>query len=238
MSNKSKIEWTESTWNPVTGCTKISEGCENCYAYTMAKRLKAMKNIRYSNGFNVTLHEDLIERPYEWKKPRLVFVNSMSDLFHEYIPLDFIQKLFKVMNDTPMHTYQILTKRSKRLSEIFHQLKWTKNIWIGVSVENNSTLERITDLEVVPARIKFVSFEPLIEGINELKLNNINWVIVGGESGPKARPIQAEWVKDIRDYCVKNRIPFFFKQWGGTRKHKTGRLLDERTWDELPDCNI
>ncbi len=234
MSSMSKIEWTESTWNPVTGCTKITAGCENCYAYTMAKRLKAMGNPRYKNGFEVTLHEDLIELPLKWKKPKRIFVNSMSDLFHEKVPFDFIKRTFEVMNKTPRHNYQILTKRSKRLVELAPFLKWSPNIWQGVTVENNTVLDRIEDLKIVPARIKFLSLEPLIGPLGEIDFNHIDWVIVGGESGPAARPMKIEWVRQIRESCIKQNTPFFFKQWGGIRKHITGRILDNRTWDEYP----
>ncbi len=235
MGSISKIEWTESTWNPVTGCTKISAGCTNCYAYTMAKRLQAMNNPRYKNGFNITLHEDLLTLPLSWKKPKKIFVNSMSDLFHEEVPEEFIYKIFKIMNQTPWHNYQILTKRSNRLLELAPFINWTTNIWQGVTIENNSVANRINDLKQIPAYIRFLSLEPLIGPIKNLDLSGIHWVIVGGESGPAARPMMIEWVREIRDYCIKQNIPFFFKQWGGVQKHLTGRILDMRTWDEYPD---
>lgn len=238
MANRSNIEWTDSTWNPVTGCSKVSSGCANCYAFRMAKRLKAMGNPRYKNEFDVTLHEDLLEEPFKWKKPRLIFVNSMSDLFHEEVALDFICKVFDTMNDTPHHTYQILTKRSERLRELSSELEWSHNIWQGVSVENASTEYRISNLRYVPARIRFISFEPLIGPLNYLDLKEIHWVIVGGESGPGARPMEVQWVRDIRDTCLKQDVPFFFKQWGGVQKHLTGRLLDGEIWDQYPQIEL
>lgn len=234
MAGKSKIEWTEVTWNPVTGCNKVSQGCKNCYAERMAKRLKAMGNPRYINGFNVTLHYDLIDAPRKWKKPRMIFVNSMSDLFHEDIPLDFIQKIFKTMNETQHHTYQILTKRTDRLMELSPYLVWSKNIWIGTSVENMKVKYRIDSLKTIPANVRFLSCEPLLGPLDNLNLNGIHWVIVGGESGPRARPMKKEWVIDIRDQCKAQNVPFFFKQWGGVQKHRHGRLLENRTYDEYP----
>ena len=237
MGLLSKIEWTESTWNPVTGCTKISDGCVNCYACIMAKRLQSMGNPRYKNGFDLTLHEDLIDLPLYWKKSKIIFVNSMSDLFHEDIPFDFIRKIFDVMNKTPWHNYQILTKRSKRLAEVSNLLKWTPNIWQGVTIENDKVIDRINDLKLTPAHIKFLSLEPLIGPLDDLDLVGIHWVIVGGESGPNSRPMKVEWVRSIRDYCVEYNIPFFFKQWGGPRKHLTGRTLDNKTWDQYPEMS-
>ena len=234
MATKSSIEWTESTWNPITGCTKISPGCKHCYAERMAKRLKAMGSPNYADGFKLTLHEHVLELPLTWKKPQTIFVNSMSDLFHKNVPLEFIQKVFDVMNKTPWHTYQVLTKRSDRLKELNKELIWGKNIWIGVSVENQEYTYRIEDLRNTGAYIKFLSNEPLIGPIRKLKLKNIRWVIVGGESGPKARPMNEEWVLDIKDQCKEAGVPFFFKQWGGTNKKKAGRILEGRTWDELP----
>lgn len=234
MAGYSNIEWTEITWNPVTGCTKVSQGCKHCYAERMAKRLSAMGNPRYKNGFNVTLHEDLITLPYSWKKPRKVFVNSMSDLFHEEVPIDFIQSIFETMNNTPQHTYQILTKRSKRLKELSPFLNWTPNIWMGVSVENSDVLFRIEDLRTTGAFIKFLSCEPLLGPLDNMNLEGIHWVIVGGESGPKARPMKEEWVWDIKLQCERNNIAFFFKQWGGVQKHRNGRILKGKTYDEFP----
>lgn len=234
MATKSSIEWTESTWNPITGCNKISPGCKFCYAERMSKRLKAMGSANYENGFKLTLHEHVLELPLKWKKPQTIFVNSMSDLFHKNVPLEFIQKVFNVMNRTPWHTYQVLTKRSDRLKELSKQIEWGKNIWLGVSVENQDYTFRIDDLRNTGALLKFLSIEPLIGPVRKLKLKNIHWVIVGGESGPKARPMKPEWVLDIKDQCVEAGVPFFFKQWGGTNKKKAGRLLEGRTWDELP----
>ncbi|MEK4479579.1 phage Gp37/Gp68 family protein [Paenibacillus sp. FSL R5-0876] len=237
MAGSSHIEWTEATWNPVTGCSKVSEGCKNCYALTMAKRLKAMENPRYVNGFDVTLHHDLIEMPLRWKKPKKIFVNSMSDMFHENIPLDFIKEVFKVMNEAHWHTFQILTKRSQRLLDVSAELKWTDNIWQGVSVENNRVTDRIDHLRQTPAKVKFLSCEPLLGSLPNLNLDGIHWVIVGGESGARARPMKEEWVYEIRDQCVEQKVAFFFKQWGGVQKFRNGRLLDGRTWDEYPEVD-
>lgn len=230
----SKIEWTESTWNPVTGCTKISSGCKNCYAERMAKRLKMMGQPNYVNGFNVTVHEHVLEYPLRWKKPQIIFVNSMSDLFHEEVPDDFIFKVFDIMKKAFWHQFQILTKRSERLKAIATKINWSRNVWAGVSVENESVKHRIDDLRTIPAAIKFLSLEPLIGPLEFLELNNIDWVIVGGESGPGARTMKKEWVILIREQCIKQNVPFFFKQWGGVNKKKSGRLLDGRVWDEMP----
>lgn len=238
MSTGSKIEWTESTWNPVTGCTKISSGCKNCYAERMAYRLRAMGQVRYKDGFKVALHPDALDEPYRWKKSRIVFVNSMSDLFHKDIPTAFIQRVFTAMNENPQHTFQILTKRSKRLYELSSVLNWSDNIWMGVTVENNDTIDRIDDLRLIPAGTRFLSMEPLLGPVPDLNLEGINWVIVGGESGPGARPVYIDWVREIRDRCIDWGVPFFFKQWGGVNKKKNGRLLDERTWDEMPELVV
>lgn len=234
MAGLSNIEWTEATWNPVTGCTKISDGCRNCYAARMAKRLHAMGNHRYRNGFNVTLHHDLIELPLRWKTPRRIFVNSMSDLFHRDVPFEFIEAIFKTMEKAHWHTFQILTKRSDRLLELSDKLRWPHNVWQGVSIEDSRVLFRIEHLKRVPARIRFLSAEPLIGPLPELDLTGIHWVIVGGESGPGARPIHPEWVRAIRDQCVRQGVAFFFKQWGGVQKYRTGRLLDGKIWNEYP----
>lgn len=234
MSN-SKIEWTDTTWNPTTGCTKISPGCKYCYAERFSRRLKAMGTEKYKNGFKVTLHDDVVKLPFNWKTPRFVFVDSMSDLFHEDIPLDFIKNVFSTMNKANHHIYQILTKRSERMLELSTELDWPSNIWLGVSVENNDYTYRINHLRKTNAMTKFISFEPLIGPITELDINGIDWVIVGGESGPGARPIIKEWVEQIRDKCTEEDIPFFFKQWGGTIKKRTGRKLDGRTWEEMPE---
>jgi len=229
-----KIEWTESTWNPVTGCTKISSGCQNCYAERMAKRLHAMGQKNYANQFEVTLHPHTLEKPRHWKKPQMVFVNSMSDLFHEKVPLKFIQKVFDVMNSTPQHTYQVLTKRAERLAELAPKLNWSENIWMGVTVENDETVPRVDCLRKVRSVVRFLSLEPLLSSLPSLELDGIDWVIVGGESGPGARPILEEWVLEIRDLCELTGVPFFFKQWGGTNKKAAGRLLAGEVYDQMP----
>jgi len=231
---KSAIEWTESTWNPITGCTKISSGCKHCYAERMATRLKAMGQRNYVNGFQLTMHEHVLEMPLHWKRPQTIFVNSMSDLFHEGVPLEFISKVFRVMVRASHHRFQVLTKRSKRLLDVSAKLPWPSNVWMGVSVENSEYLFRIDHLRQTGAHIKFVSFEPLVGPIDDLDLEGIDWVIVGGESGPKARPIDPDWVREIRDRCLAARVPFFFKQWGGVIKKRSGRVLDGRTWDQMP----
>ncbi len=234
MAVNSSIEWTKSTWNPVTGCTKVSPGCKHCYAERMALRLQAMKQPNYIDGFKLTLHRQALDLPLGWKKPQTIFVNSMSDLFHEDIPLSFILEVFNVMRRASWHDFQILTKRSDRLSELNSKLEWPKNVWMGVSVENADYTFRIQHLRSTGASVKFLSLEPLLGPIPNLDLSGIDWVIVGGESGPMARLIDKAWVADIRDQCQQAMVPFFFKQWGGTKKKKTGRLLDGRTWDELP----
>lgn len=234
MATRSHIEWTEMTWNPVTGCSKVSAGCKFCYAERMAKRLQAMGVERYRNGFAVTLHDDLIDVPRTWKQPRIVFVNSMSDLFHEEVPLEFIRRVFATMATTPQHTYQILTKRSERLKELAAELVWPPNIWMGVSVEDERVTYRICDLQSVPAAVRFLSCEPLLGPLEHLSLEGIHWVIVGGESGPGARPMERKWVESIRRQCRQAKVPFFFKQWGGVRKDLTGRELNGRTYDEMP----
>jgi protein gp37 len=234
MAIKSAIEWTESTWNPVTGCTKISAGCLNCYAERMAKRLKAMGSPNYVDGFKVRPHPEVLNAPLKWKRPQLIFVNSMSDLFHHQVPFEFIAKIFSVMHRAHWHQFQILTKRSERLLEVHKELLWTYNIWMGVSVENERCIQRIDHLRQIDAKTKFLSLEPLLGPLPNLNLENIDWVIVGGESGPKARPMKPEWVIDIRDQCLKAGVPFFFKQWGGFNKKKNGRLLEGRTWSEIP----
>lgn len=232
---KSKIEWTESTWNPITGCTKVSPGCKNCYAERMAFRLQAMNQPRYKNGFQVTLHEEALFLPLEWKKPQLIFVNSMSDLFHEDVPITFVKKIFRIMNEANQHVFQILTKRAERLLELSDRLPWSDNIWMGVSVENRDYLYRIDLLRQTSARIKFISFEPLLGPVGDSSLEGIDWTIAGGESGPGSRPIDPDWVRSIRDHCIASNVPFFFKQWGGINKKAAGRTLDDRTWDELPE---
>lgn len=231
---QSSIEWTEMTWNPTTGCDKISAGCKYCYAEVMARRLQAMGIEKYKDGFELRLHDDALQIPYDWKKPKVVFVNSMSDLFHKDVPLSFIQKVFEVMNSTPMHTYQVLTKRAERLYELHAKLNWTTNIWMGISVENDKVKDRIDFLRETNAKVKFLSLEPLIGPLTNLNLENIHWAIVGGESGRKARPMKESWVWDIRQQCADQGVAFFFKQWGGVNKKKTGRKLGGRTYDEMP----
>ena len=234
MATRSHIEWTESTWNPITGCTKISPGCKHCYAERMSKRLEAMGSPNYTNGFRLTIHPDSLHLPLQWKKPQTIFVNSMSDLFHRDVPLPFIQEVFRVMNEAHWHQFQILTKRADRLLELSPQLSWTRNIWLGVSVENDQYVHRIDLLRQTSAHIKFLSLEPLLGPLPHLRLGQIDWVIVGGESGPGARPMDPSWVKGIRDQCVKADVPFFFKQWGGIQKKKAGRRLQGRFWNQMP----
>ncbi len=234
MAQNSKIEWTESTWNPVTGCTKISPGCKNCYAERMALRLKAAGSPNYANGFKVTLHPHALEIPLRWKKHRTIFVNSMSDLFHKDVPFGFISKVFDVMHRASHHRFQVLTKRSDRLLELSSKLTWPRNVWMGVTVENADCSFRIENLRKTNAATKFISFEPLLGSIPNIDLNGIDWVIVGGESGPGARPMEPQWAIDIRDQCLNADVPFFFKQWGGVNKKKTGRILDGRMWNQKP----
>ena len=231
---QSSIEWTEMTWNPTTGCTKVSAGCKYCYAEVMAMRLQAMGIEKYKDAFQVRMHSDALNIPYTWRKSQIVFVNSMSDLFHKDIPIEFIQKVFKVMNENPQHVFQVLTKRAERLTEINDQVEWTDNIWLGVSVENQKVLDRIDYLRQTSARIKFLSCEPLLDELPNMNLNEIDWVIVGGESGVHARPMSTEWVTGIQDQCETNGVTFFFKQWGGKNKKKTGRILNGRTYDGMP----
>lgn len=234
MSTASTIEWTEATWNPVTGCTKISAGCKNCYAERMAARLKLMGLKRYENGFELTTHEDALDLPLKWKKPQRIFVNSMSDLFHKDVPLSFIQEVFQIMNKAHWHQFQVLTKRADRLEELSNQLPWSKNIWMGVSVEDQNAVFRVDHLRRTGASIKFLSVEPLIAPITNLNLDGIDWVIVGGESGPGARPMLKEWVLEVKEACDREDVAFFFKQWGGTNKKAAGRQLDGQTFDAMP----
>lgn len=234
MATNSSIEWTEKTWNPVTGCTKISPGCKFCYAERFAKRLQAMGVENYRNGFKVTLHEHALDIPLGWKKPSVIFVNSMSDLFHPDVPVDFILKVFEVMNKAHWHEYQVLTKRPERVLELDKILPWAPNIWMGTSVENQKYTPRIDLLRKTHAKLKFLSLEPLLGPLEDLNLKKIDWVIAGGESGFNPRPMKEEWVISIRDQCRAQGIPFFFKQWGGRNKKQTGRKLEGRTWDEMP----
>jgi len=232
---KSSIEWTQSTWNPVTGCTKISPGCNHCYAERMARRLQIMGQSNYAAGFIPITHEHTLQRPLAWKTPQLIFVNSMSDLFHEVVPEDFILQVFDIMERAHWHVFQVLTKRSTRLAALTSFLPWPENVWMGVSVENQDYTSRIDDLRRTAAAVKFISFEPLIGPVRNVDLRGIDWAIVGGESGPGSRPMAEEWVTDIRDQCLAASIPFFFKQWGGTNKKKAGRALKGRTWDQMPN---
>ncbi|SEO93273.1 DUF5131 family protein [Actinacidiphila rubida] len=243
MSDRSAIEWTEATWNPTTGCDRVSDGCDNCYAMTLAKRLKAMGQAKYQNdgdprtsgpGFGLTVHPDALSIPYGWRSPRTVFVNSMSDLFHARVPLDFVRQVFQVMADTPQHTYQVLTKRARRLRQVAHRLDWPANVWMGVSVENDKELARVDDLRQVPAAVRFLSCEPLLGPLDSLDVTNIDWVIAGGESGPRFRAVQPDWVTGIRDVCADAGVAFFFKQWGGRTPKALGRELEGRTWDQMP----
>lgn len=231
---KTSIQWTESTWNPVTGCSKISAGCAHCYAERMALRLQSMGVAKYRAGFEVTLHPEVLEEPLRWKKPRVVFVNSMSDLFHKRVPLRYVERVFDTMMRAPQHVFQIVTKRSQRLAELSPHLDWPENVWMGVTVENRRSRFRIDHLRQTPAYVKWLSLEPLLEGLADLNLTGIGWVVVGGESGPGARPMHEDWVIDIRRQCQASRVPFFFKQWGGVNKRKTGRLLSGRTYSEIP----
>lgn len=234
MSALSSIEWTESTWNPLTGCSKCSPGCKHCYAERMALRLQTAGSPNYKNGFKITMHDHVLNLPLLWRKQKTIFVNSMSDLFHEEVPDEFIYRVFSVMQQAYWHRYQILTKRSERLKQLGRTLPWSPNMWMGVSVENSDYVHRIDYLRYTDAHIKFLSFEPLLGPIPNLNLEEIDWVIVGGESGPMARPMKESWVKEIRDQCQNAGVPFFFKQWGGVNKKKAGRILEGRTWDSMP----
>jgi protein gp37 len=235
---QSSIEWTEMTWNPTTGCSKISSGCKFCYAEIMSKRLQAMGIEKYKDSFEVRTHEEALNIPYTWKHSKIVFVNSMSDLFHDDVPLPFIKKVFQVMNENPQHVFQVLTKRAERLFEVHKELKWTHNIWMGVSIENEKVVKRIDFLSKISAKVKFLSCEPLIGPLAKLNLKKIDWVIVGGESGHTPRPIDPEWVLDIQEQCKLNNVAFFFKQWGGKNKKVNGRLLNGKTYDEMPEIEL
>ncbi len=232
--SKTSIEWTDATWNPTTGCNKVSAGCKFCYAEVMSKRLKGMGQKKYKDGFALRVHRDSLDDPYKWRKPRIVFVNSMSDLFHDDVPLGFIKDVFKVMNETPHHIYQVLTKRASRLAKVSKELTWTSNIWMGVSVEDEKVTTRIDLLRECGAMIKFLSCEPLIGPLSNLNLMGVDWVIVGGESGHHPRKMNLEWVEDIQQQCKSARVAFFFKQWGGRQKKKNGRLLNGMEYNEMP----
>jgi protein gp37 len=238
MATGSSIEWTEATWNPITGCDKISPGCKHCYAERMAKRLKAMGQANYKNGFELTLQRHMLTLPLQWKKPMTIFVNSMSDLFHQDVPTEFIQQVFAVMRNANWHRFQVLTKRADRLAQVDSELDWPSNVWMGVSVESAKYLVRVGDLRKTGAHVRFLSLEPLLGPLPDLDLGGIHWVIVGGESGPHARAMKPEWVLDIHGQCARAKVPFFFKQWGGVNKKKTGRQLGDRTWDEMPDDRV
>jgi protein gp37 len=246
VADKSSIEWTEATWNPVTGCDRVSVGCDHCYALSLAKRLKAMGAEKYQNdgnpktsgpGFGVTIHPAALDQPRRWRNPRVVFVNSMSDLFHAKVPIGFVRDVFDVMRETPQHTYQVLTKRSLRLSRVAEKLDWPDNVWMGVSVENAEALERINHLREVPAAVRFLSCEPLLGPLDGINLDGIGWVIAGGESGPNYRPMELSWARGIRDACSDAEVPFFFKQWGGRTPKALGRELDGQIWDEMPTAD-
>jgi protein gp37 len=234
MAENSHIEWTDATWNPVTGCSKLSPGCKHCYAERLSNRLQAMGQLNYRRGFEVTLQPQMLDHPMRWRRPRRVFVNSMSDLFHENVPESYILEVFSAMRRAHWHQYQVLTKRSERLLKMDAFLRWEPHIWMGVSVESAKYLQRVEDLRRTRCHVKFLSIEPLLGPLQNLDLRGIDWVIVGGESGPGARPLNPAWARDVRELCIKSEVPFFFKQWGGVSKSKTGRLLDGRTWDEMP----
>jgi protein gp37 len=234
VTTSTSIEWTDATWNPVTGCSKVSPGCAHCYAERMATRLHAMGQRNYIDGFSVRIHPHMLDVPTRWRTPRHVFVNSMGDLFHNDVPFAFIELVFEVMQETPQHTFQLLTKRADRLAELANDLRWPSNVWMGVTVEDNQRLSRIDRLRAVPAAVRFLSVEPLLGPLPGLSLRDIDWVIVGGESGPGARPMDAAWVRGVRDACLAAAVPFFFKQWGGPRRKTAGRILDGTTWDQMP----
>ena len=238
MSGNSAIEWTDSTWNPVTGCSKLSLGCTHCYAETFAERWRGIPGHPYEQGFDLRLWPERLDLPLAWRKPRTIFVNSMSDLFHERVPLAFIRRVFRTMRKASWHTFQVLTKRAERLSTLAPKLEWPENVWMGVSVETSEYLSRLDNLRLVPAAVKFVSIEPLLGRLGSIDLSSVDWVIVGGESGPGARPMAPDWAREIRDQCTENGVPFFFKQWGGVNKKKNGRKLDGRTWDQISNGHL
>ncbi len=243
MADRSPIEWTQATWNPSTGCDRVSAGCDNCYALALAQRLKAMGSMKYQTdgdprtsgpGFGLTVHPTALNIPRQWRTPRMIFVNSMSDLFHAKVPIEFVRDVFAVIAETPQHSYQLLTKRGRRLRRVAYRLDWPSNLWMGVSVESAETLDRIDDLRCVPAAVRFLSCEPLLGPLDEIDLTGVHWVIAGGESGANARPVDPAWVRGLRDTAVRSRVPFFFKQWGGRTPKSGGRTLDGQTWSEYP----
>lgn len=234
MSDRSRIEWTEATWNPVTGCSEVSPGCAHCYAKTFAERWRGIPGHPYEQGFDLRLWPERLEQPLKWKRSRLIFTNSMSDLFHEEVPLDFIGQVFEVMEHASQHIFQVLTKRHERLAEIASELPWPTNVWMGVSIENRRWVRRADYLRDVPAAVRFVSAEPLLGPLEGLNLDGIDWLIAGGESGFRHRPIQEEWVTDLRDQCRSEKVAFYFKQWGGRHAKAGGRLLQGREWSQMP----
>ncbi len=234
MADRSAIEWTEASWNPTTGCDKVSPGCAHCYAETFAERFRGVPGHPYQQGFDLRIWSERLEVPIKWRRPRLIFVNSMSDLFHESIPDDFIREVFGVMRRADWHTFQVLTKRHERLVEIAPSLDWAPNVWMGVTIENRRFVHRADSLRTVPAAVRFISAEPLLGPLEGLDLEGIHWLIAGGESGPRHRPVRGEWIRELRDRCVDEHVRFFFKQWGGRRPKSNGRELDDRTWDEFP----
>jgi protein gp37 len=234
MSALTKISWTRASWNPVTGCDRVSAGCAHCYAERMAHRLQKMGQVKYKNGFKVTLHDDALTLPLTWKKPRLIFVNSMSDLFHKDVPLEFIKKIFDVMSQAEWHIFQLLTKRSERLASLAPKLPWPENIWAGVTVESAQYYKRLDDLRQVPSEVRFVSMEPMLGPMSDFPIDDIDWIVLGGESGPGARPMEKQWVNEVHNRCKQNNIPFFFKQWGGSNRKETGCLLDGKCYHEMP----
>jgi protein gp37 len=234
----SAIEWTEATWNPVTGCDQISPGCAHCYAKTFAERWRDVPGHPYEQGFDLTLWADRLDLPLRWRRPRMIFVNSMSDLFHERVPLDFIERVFATMAEAQQHTFQVLTKRHQRLAELADALPWSENVWVGVSIENKRWVRRADYLRAVPAAVRFISAEPLLGPLVDLDLDGIDWLIAGGESGPHHRPVHIEWIRNLRDRCQSEGVPFFFKQWGGRTSKIGGRVLDDRVWSEMPTPRV
>jgi len=235
MSDRSAIEWTEATWNPVTGCDEVSPGCAHCYAKTFAERFRGVPGHPYEQGFDLRVWPERLEQPLKWKRPRVIFVNSMSDVFHERIPDDYVREIFAVMEAADWHTFQVLTKRHERMAELAPTLPWPRNVWMGVSIENRRFVHRANYLREVDAAVRFISAEPLLGPLEGLDLEDIHWLIAGGESGPRHRPMRIEWVRELRDRSLEEDLAFFFKQWGGRHPKSGGRVLDGRTWDEIPE---